>query len=367
MTKNMGLGLRLRGRGNSFILPPGTILGGGYFDDTDTFYSHTIGQAQTIGASYFNTEADVFYGATVLTTQFITGGFFNTESDSFYNATVALVAGPQNIAGGFFNSETDSFYTATILVTQFITASYFNSETDSFYASTVAIVGGTIGTPSMDWATASNDNTPAFDFFLDTPVNGDTVDLHWTNNAGTTGSTSGTYSSGAITGMTLPTLADGTWDAYCVHNRTGWTSGTSAVVTKVIDVTAPTLSGVSGTGGVLSATLNWSTNEGNGFAAWVWTTSSTVPSVAQVEAGQDNTGAAAMASGSLTVTASGAQPGIASGALTAGTRYGYIVQEDIYGNPSTVYSTGAVTVSSSFTPSVDFSDSRNSQYVGAIL
>lgn len=143
MAKNMGLGLRLRSRGNSFILPPGTILGGGYLSDVDTFYSHTLIQAQVINGSFFNTESDSFYAAIVTGALVISGGFFNTESDTFYTATVSTTAGPQTITGGFFSTETDAFYSSTIVQQQFITGSFFNSESDAFYAAVVTVSGGT--------------------------------------------------------------------------------------------------------------------------------------------------------------------------------------------------------------------------------
>ncbi|WP_084638923.1 Ig domain-containing protein [Haliea salexigens] len=116
------------------------------------------------------------------------------------------------------------------------------------------------------------------------------------------------------------------------------------IVVAAADVTAPTLSSPSGTQtGSTTAELSVSTNEGNGALYWVVTTSATSPSVAQVQAGQDHTGAAAADDGSQAVSGTGAQSANATG-LTADTAYYvHFQQEDAATNDSTV------STSSSFT------------------
>jgi hypothetical protein len=112
------------------------------------------------------------------------------------------------------------------------------------------------------------------------------------------------------------------------------------------DVTAPVLSNPSGIKtGQTTAALAVDTDEGNGTLYWVVTTSSTPPSGAQVAAGQDHTGAAAVDSGSQAVNATGTQ-NVAGGAsgLTAATEYwAHFVQDDAALNQSDVASSASFT------------------------
>lgn len=125
------------------------------------------------------------------------------------------------------------------------------------------------------------------------------------------------------------------------------TSGNSNTVEVEIDTggsgdsTAPVLSSptaaaastTTGTGGV-------TTDEGNGTLYFVVTTSATPPSAAQVKAGNDHTGSAAVDSGSQAVSGTGAQS-ITGGftGLTAATNYYvYYMHEDAAANQSTVAS-----------------------------
>lgn len=116
------------------------------------------------------------------------------------------------------------------------------------------------------------------------------------------------------------------------------------IVVAAADVTAPTLSSPSGTQtGSTTADLSVYTNEGNGTLYWVVTTSATSPSVAQVQAGLDHTGAAAADDGSQVVSGTGAQSANATGLTADTTYYVHFQQEDAATNDSTV------STSSSFT------------------
>ena len=101
------------------------------------------------------------------------------------------------------------------------------------------------------------------------------------------------------------------------------------------DTTPPTLSSPTGTGGVGVCSGTVSTNDGNGTLYAVATASATQPSVAQIKAGQDHTGAAALRAVSQSVTATGTQT-IASGAISggAGTRYLHYLHTDAASNDS---------------------------------
>jgi hypothetical protein len=101
------------------------------------------------------------------------------------------------------------------------------------------------------------------------------------------------------------------------------------------DTTPPTLSSPTGTGGVGVCSGTVSTNEANGTLRAVATASATQPSIAQIKAGQDHTGAAALRAVSQSVTATGTQT-IASGAISggAGARYLHYLHTDAASNDS---------------------------------
>lgn len=123
-------------------------------------------------------------------------------------------------------------------------------------------------------------------------------------------------------------------------------SGHYWVVTGVAgDTTPPTLTSPSGTGGAATCSGSVSTDEGNGTLYAVVTSSATAPTAGQVKLGQDHTGAAALRVVSQAVSATGTQS-IASGSVTAGTRYWHCMHEDAAANQSTVASSASFTVAS---------------------
>ena len=104
-----------------------------------------------------------------------------------------------------------------------------------------------------------------------------------------------------------------------------------------VDTIAPILSGVSVTPGTTTAVLSWSTDEGNGTAYWM------VDANATRTAEQIKTGGGT-ASGSASVTASGAQTNITATGLTASTpQYFHLMHEDAATNQSTASSTSFTT------------------------
>jgi hypothetical protein len=116
------------------------------------------------------------------------------------------------------------------------------------------------------------------------------------------------------------------------------------------DTTPPTLSSPTGTGGLGVCSGSVSTNEGNGTLFAVATASATQPSIAQIKAGQDHTGAAALRAVSQSVTATGTQT-IASGAITggAGTRFWHFVHTDAASNDSARVSSAGFSVTAAAT------------------
>lgn len=112
---------------------------------------------------------------------------------------------------------------------------------------------------------------------------------------------------------------------------------------EFVDNTAPTLTSPTGTGGDAVCSGSVSTNEGNGTLYGVVTASATAPSAAQVKLGQDHTGAAALRVRSQAVSGTGVQ-NIASGDVSAGTRYWHYMHEDAATNKSTVSSSASFVV-----------------------
>lgn len=110
------------------------------------------------------------------------------------------------------------------------------------------------------------------------------------------------------------------------------------------DTTAPTLTNPTGTTvNASSADGSVDTDEANGTLYWVVTGSSTKPSVAQIQAGQDHNGTAAAESGNQAVSATGTQNVSATGLTAGATRYFHFQHQDDAANDS------GVTTSASFT------------------
>ena len=179
------------------------------------------------------------------------------------------------------------------------------------------------------------------------------------DNSGVAAAASGSQAVSATgtQNITPAGLSSGT--AYTTHYQHEDAAGNDSTVvsasgftTGSVDTTAPTLSSATdAANGAQDSTGSVSTDEGNGTLYWVVTTSATAPSVAQIQAGQDNSGVAAAASGSQAVSATGAQA-IAPSGLTAATAYTTHYQhQDAAGNDSTVVSaSGFTTGAASFDP-----------------
>lgn len=134
------------------------------------------------------------------------------------------------------------------------------------------------------------------------------------------------------------------------NNATGVRFNNFSFSAPAGDTTPPTLSSASGTGGLGVCSGSVSTDEGNGTLYAVATASATQPSVAQIKAGQDHTGAAALRVVSQAVSGTGTQS-IASGAISggAGTRYWHMVHADSAANDSNRLSSSGFSVTAAAT------------------
>lgn len=114
------------------------------------------------------------------------------------------------------------------------------------------------------------------------------------------------------------------------------------ILSYASDILAPTLLSPLGTEtGLTTADGTVSTNDSTGTLYWVVTDNVTSPSVAQIQAGQDHTGAAADASGSQAVVGLGTQTVNGTGITTGAARYYHFQQQDGATNDSTVVSSAS--------------------------
>jgi hypothetical protein len=145
---------------------------------------------------------------------------------------------------------------------------------------------------------------------------------------------------GTVTFAGITTLSGGVTYYARLKLQRGAASVYSNTVSQAMtapDVTAPTLTSPLGSqiGSTTTAAIGVTTNEANGTLYYVVTTSATAPTAAQVKAGQNNAGTAAMYAGSQAISATGAKTATATG-ITTGTRYAYYMHEDAATNQSTV-------------------------------
>lgn len=111
---------------------------------------------------------------------------------------------------------------------------------------------------------------------------------------------------------------------------------TNAPIVSSATVTSITSSG---------ATIGASTDEANGTAYVVVSTSSTTPTAAQIIAGQTHTGSAAPYAGSVAITATGIFSKAATGLSPSTAYYGHIVHRDAANNNSNTITTAQFTTS----------------------
>jgi len=123
-------------------------------------------------------------------------------------------------------------------------------------------------------------------------------------------------------------------------------TGALCAARGVADVTAPTLS--SPTASALSSasiSIGVTTAEAKGGVWWVLTTSATPPTAAQIAAGQNHLGVAAVKNGVFTNVSAGAKSTSPTGLSASTQYYAYFTHEDMHGNRSAVATANATTLS----------------------
>lgn len=134
------------------------------------------------------------------------------------------------------------------------------------------------------------------------------------------------------------------------------------------DPTPPVLSLPTGTAtSSTTAQVGATTDEGNGTLYAVVTSSATQPSIAQIKAGQDHTGAAAAWSGSQAVTSTGAKTFDAIGLTPATTYYAHFVHTDAAANDSNRVSSAGFSTYQRSLPASDVSSGAWSSSLGGAL
>jgi hypothetical protein len=106
--------------------------------------------------------------------------------------------------------------------------------------------------------------------------------------------------------------------------------------------------------GDTSGYLGVTTDEGDGTLYYVVTTSATPPSAAQVKAGQNNGGTAAVYAGSQAIGSTGAKTATATGLSSATAYYGYFMHEDAAANQSSVSASATFSTLTTGTSDTDF-------------
>lgn len=158
----------------------------------------------------------------------------------------------------------------------------------------------------------------------------------------TSGANSGVFSFTGLTASTTYWLHVTGEDS--VPNVSTPVTSASSFTTDSVDTTAPTLTSV---GAVVEsnalAVISATTDEANGTMYLVVTTSSTPPSAAQVRAGQDHTGAAAVFAGNQAIGSTGVKTFNATGLTQLTGYYGYVHHRDAANNDSDVETTGLFT------------------------
>ena len=181
-------------------------------------------------------------------------------------------------------------------------------------------------------ATASGYTTTAFSTSIFENITDGTHDLRLKSGSALidVGTTDSTYAASDISGLARSGTYDvGAWEAASA------------------DTTAPTLTSASVTAvGTTTGTGNVTTDEANGTLYSIVSTSATAPSVAQIQAGQNHTGAAAVWSSNQAVSSTGAKTFSITGLTVGTTYYTHFQHKDAANNNSTVVTSTQFTTTS---------------------
>lgn len=312
---------------------------------TSLTISHTVGsgsdrllvvQAVCVNSTNYLASATVTYGGSSLGSPVVTpfGGAVNN-----YLYTWVLAAPPVGTANVVITPSSSAYISASV-------SSYFGVDQSNPVSATNKSGSGYTSSPKSTAITTPTDGV-AVDF-LSYRKTGESL----TPGAGQTAITA-KIDDGAFTSAQGSYKANAAAMAWSFNDY-----GSSATIAHCVvalapasgggggDTTAPTLTSPSGAGGALTCSGSVTTDEGNGTLYAVVTASDTAPSKAQVKAGQDHTGAAALRTHSQAISSSGSKS-VPGGSVTAGTRYFHFMHEDAAANQSAVVTSSSFSVTSS--------------------
>jgi hypothetical protein len=261
----------------------------------------------------------------ITTTSEDPGAYTIGANDQWVCATIAI----KPVGGGDTTAPTltSPDFTATGATTGTATVS-----TDEGNGTLFCVITTSATSPSVAQVKAGNDHTGTAAAFAAGSGSGQAVSATGTQTVNVTG------------------LADST--AYYAHfvqtdaaaNDSTVSTDATGDTTDTPDTTAPVLSSPVGTTtGATTATVGATTDEANGTLYGVVTTSATAPSAAQIKAGQDHTGAAAVFDDSQAVSSTGAKTFSATG-LTASTAYrAHLIHTDAAANDSNIVTSAEFT------------------------
>jgi hypothetical protein len=214
----------------------------------------------------------------------------------------------------------------------------------------VTAAAGALATPTLTSLTTAtdsgasstdnitNDTTPDLniDWGADPPLTGDVIEVRSGGVLIVTHTVTAGEAGSGIVAVDFP-LSVGSNSLTVTHKRGALFSNPSSALIVVVDTTAPTLSSATAVKtGQTTATLGVTTNETGGALYGVLTLNSTLPTAAQIKAGQNAAGAAAAYAFNQAVSATGNQPKSVTGLTGSTTYYAYYMHEDVAGNQSTV-------------------------------
>lgn len=267
--------------------------------------------------------------------------------------------GSQSISGGFTGLTSETTYYAHYMQEDAAT-------NQSSVASSSSFTTADVTAPTLSSPTATDNADGTADGHVDTDEANGT--LYWIISTSatapsvaqiqagndSTGSAAADSGSQSVTAtgtqdVTATGLADGTTYYFYFQQQDAATNDSTVASASGFttgDTTAPTLTSPSASAtGATAATGSVSTDEANGTLYWVCTESGTAPSVAQIQADQDNSGSAAADSGSQSVSATGVQNVSASGLTPSTTYYIHFQHDDAASNHSAVVSSASFTTS----------------------
>lgn len=229
--------------------------------------------------------------------------------------------------------------------------------------------GTDTGNNPTDTLTAVVSSQPAFVLMVGVDYQSNTLGAGsgFTDVAFITGSGGGSSLDGRVQSKTV--TATGAQGGNFVNAGLDRSVYVIAIFTEgVADPTPPVLTVPTGAStSSTTADVGATTDEGNGTMYAVVTASATQPSVAQIKAGQDHTGAAAAWAGNLAITSAGAKSLNATGLAPVTAYYAHLVHTDAATNDSNRVSSSAFTTYQRIVPASDVSAGTWTSSLGGAL